>query len=445
MTTGDIVGVVTDPSGAVLPNVTVTLKNNSTGLTQSTTTNSSGTYRFDLLQPGPYTVIVAQQGFNSQNQTVTVALGQVQRANMQLQVGTASQTVEVTAAAPVLQTETGNISTSFNTQQIENIPNPGNDMTYVAQTAPGVAINTSSGGGYGNFTAFGLPATSNLFTINGNDEMDPYLNLNNSGATNLLLGSNEVQEVAVVSNGYTGQYGRQAGAQVDYVTKSGTNTLHGNAKYWWNGRYLNANDWFANHTTPITPRPFENNNQYAASIGGPIVKDKAFFFVGTEGLRYVLSTSNQIFVPTPAFQQAVISNLNATGFSGSVPFYNQIFTIMNGAPGLNRAVPVNSTTDPSGSLGCGDLNTAAAGPPLPGFAQFGATGGTPCANTFRSTVGAPSSEWLVYGSGDVNLGTNDRLGLRFKTDHGVQASYTDPFNSVFNVTSVQPQTKGNSR
>ena len=101
MTTGDIAGVVTDPSGAVLPNVPVTLRNNSTGLTQSTNTNASGTYRFTLLQPGSYTVNVSQQGFNATKQTVTVALGQVQTANIQLQVGTASQTVEVTAAAPV--------------------------------------------------------------------------------------------------------------------------------------------------------------------------------------------------------------------------------------------------------------------------------------------------------------------------------------------------------
>ena len=434
VTTGDVAGTVQDQSGAVVPNATVTLKNNATGVTLTTKTNNSGAYRFTLLQPGRYTITGSQQGFGTVAQTVQVAVGQVSSANLQMAVGQASQTVEVTAAAPLLQTETGNISTTFNTQQIENVPNPGNDMTFVAQTAPGVAINSSSGGGYGNFTAFGLPATSNLFTVNGNDEMDPYLNLNNSGATNLLLGSNEVQEVAVVSNGYTGQYGRQAGAQIDYVTKSGTNSFHGNAKYWWNGRYLNANDWFANHDG--APRPFENNNQYAASIGGPIVKDKAFFFVGTEGLRYILGTSNQIFVPTTAFQGAVLSNLASVGEAAQIPFYQNIFNIMNGAPGLSRAVPVNDTTDPSGSLGCGDIS----GTTLAGTA-FGA-GGVPCAVTFRSTVGAPSTEWLLYGRADFHAGNNDKLNLRFKTDHGVQATYTDPFNKVFNATSVQPQYEG---
>ena len=123
----------------------------------------------------------------------------------------------VTEQGALLQTEDANISSNFDTNQIQNIPNPGGDITYVAQTAPGVTMNNSTGGGYGNFSAFGLPGTSNLFTVNGNDYNDAFLNLNNSGSSNLLLGGNELQEVAVVSNGYTGQYGRQAGAQIDYT------------------------------------------------------------------------------------------------------------------------------------------------------------------------------------------------------------------------------------
>ena len=102
--------------------------------------------------------------------------------------------------------------------------------------------------GYGNFSAYGLPATSNLFTVNGENDMNPYLNLNNSGATNLTLGKNEVQEATVISNAYSGQYGQQAGAQVNYVTRSGTNQYHGNVNYAWTGRAMDANDWFNNHT-----------------------------------------------------------------------------------------------------------------------------------------------------------------------------------------------------
>ena len=128
----------------------------------------------------------------------------------------------------------------------------------------------------------------------------------------------------MVSNGYTGQYGRMAGAQVDYATKSGTNSWHGNMMYYFNSGGMNANDWFYNQSA--TPLPQENNNQWAASIGGPIVKDKLFVFFDTEGLRYVLGTAQQTTVPTQAFATAVEDSLPGNGFPASVPFYAQMFT-----------------------------------------------------------------------------------------------------------------------
>src|SRR4051812_21331568 len=228
---GDVTGTVTDPSGAVVPGATVTLKNNDNGSTQTVTTNNAGTYRFALLKPGRYTITVNQAGFAATNTGAFVAVGQVTRADVKLNVNQSNQTVEVTAETPLVQTENGNVQSSYNTAQIEALPNPGGDITYVAQQAPGVAINTS--GGYGNFTANGTPATSNLFTVNGNDEMDPFLNLNNSGASNLTLGANELSEATVTTAGYTGEFCRNAGAQINYATKSGTNNFHGNALYFW--------------------------------------------------------------------------------------------------------------------------------------------------------------------------------------------------------------------
>ncbi len=272
VTSGDIVGVVADPSGAVLPNVSVTLKSDAKGNTQVQSTNSHGTYRFSLLAPGSYTVSVAAPGFQEAMMSGVVTIGQATTLNIVLSLGGATSTVEVTSDAPLLQTENADVSTSFSQTQISQVPNPGNDLSYVAQTAPGVIQNTQ--GGNGNFSAYGLPATSNLFTLNGQNENDPFLNLNNSGATNLLLGNNDVQEATVVTNGYSGEYGTLAGANVNYVTKSGGNSFHGNALYWWNGRVLNANSYFNNQNG--TPRPFVNANQWAASIGGPIKKDSQF-------------------------------------------------------------------------------------------------------------------------------------------------------------------------
>ena len=230
--TGGISGIVTDPTGAVVTGANLTLTNPATGETFSATSSASGDYVFALLKPGQYTLTVTKDGFKKSTHTVTVVLGSTVTVNATLEIGSGSTTVEVNEETGAqLQTENANISTNFETKQIQEVPNPGGDITYVAQTAPGVTMNNATGGGYGNFSTFGLPATSNLFTINGNDYNDPFLNLNNSGSSNLLLGGNELQEVSVTNNAYTGQYGRQAGSQVDYTTKSGTNSWHGDAVY----------------------------------------------------------------------------------------------------------------------------------------------------------------------------------------------------------------------
>src|SRR5205807_225171 len=224
------------------------------------------------------------------------------------------------------------LTTSFSQQQLELLPTPGGDISTLPFTAPGVVMST--GGGYGGFSSFGLPGTANLFTTNGNDNMDPYLNLNNSGASNLTLGGSEVQEAAVVQNGYTAQYGRQAGAQVNYITKSGSNSFHGSAQYLWNGAVMNANDWFNNNSN--TPKGRANSNQWLGSIGGPIKKDKLFFFYSNEGLHYLLPSSGTVAIPSAKFQAYTLANIPAA----AVPFYTKMFGFYNNAPGLSRAVAV---------------------------------------------------------------------------------------------------------
>jgi hypothetical protein len=247
---------VTDPTGAVVPNASLTLKNNDSGTAQTRTTNAQGSYRFSLLAPGTYTISVSATGFQGTQKQITITVGQNATANIQLSLGSASQTVEVSAAGGVVQTENADVSTTFSQDQVALVPNPGNDLSYIVQTAPGAVMNTQAG--YGNSSTYGLPATSNLFTVNGMNENDPFLNLNNSGATNLLLGRNDIQEATVVNNGYSGEYGGLAGANVNYVTKAGTNAWHGNAEYFWNGRAMNANNYF--NVNSGTPRPFDNAN-----------------------------------------------------------------------------------------------------------------------------------------------------------------------------------------
>jgi Carboxypeptidase regulatory-like domain len=422
--TGAVNGTLTDPSGASIVNGKIALKNDATGETQTAASSNDGEFHFPLVRPGAYTLTLEATGFQQTVQKLTVSLGQASTVKVQLGLQKETQVVEVTAQAPLTQTENANLATTFDANQLANLPAPGNDMTAYAFTAPGVSV--SSGGGYGNFTAFGLPGVSNLFTVNGSDTMDPYLNLNNSGASNLTLGANEIQEAAVVMNGYTGQYGRQAGAQVNYITKSGANDFHGNAAWYYNGRIMNANDWFNNATG--TARPFSVSNEWADSFGGRIVKNKAFFYFDNEGLRYVLPSGGPIYVPTPAFGNYVLNNLKATN-AAAVPFYTTAFNLYNNSSGASRAVPVTTAIDPV--LGCGDFS---------GTAGWGVT--QACANTFRSAVNNLNTEWLLAAKVDYNLTEKDRFSFRYNMDRGIQATGTDPINSAFNANSVQPQYGG---
>jgi hypothetical protein len=393
------------------------------------TTSSSGTFRFPLLRPGSYNLSVSAKGFREAKTTVDAGVGAVNDVPIQLTVGATTETVEVVATTPVLDTENANLTTVYTPAQIENIPNPGGDLTNYALSAPGVIPST--GAGYGNFSANGLGGTSNLYTINGGDMNDPYNNLNNSGSSNNMLGANEIQEVAMVTNGYTGQYGRAASVNMNFSTKSGTNSFHGNAKWDWTGRYLNANDWFNNATG--TPKPFSNSNEWGGSFGGPILKNKLYFFYDNEGLRYVLpGGGGPVYIPTADFATAVQSNIDSKEPAESA-FYQQMFPLYAGSPGASRATPLSTSGTDTG--GCGKF----AGP-LDGF-TFG-PGGEACTKTFRSTTVNLNKERLQSIRVDYEISAKDHLSARYWQDRGVQPTYTDPINAAFNEKSVQPQDSG---
>jgi hypothetical protein len=418
ITSGDVTGSVTDPSGAVVPNAAITLMNVSTNAVQKSTTNAEGTYRFAFVTPGTYKISVNATGFQTQERPgLVVNPGQPTPVNIQLTVATASQTVDVVEGAAVLQTENADDTTSFSADMIQDLPNPGGDLTYVAQTVAGVVMATQAG--YGNFEANGMPATSNLFTVNGGNANDVFLSLNNSGASNLSLGGNDMAEASVVNNAYSGQYGQYSGTQVAYITKSGSNQFHGDAIYMWNGRDLNANQFFSNEVG--SPRPFNNFNQWATNVNGPIRKNKTFFDVDYEGLRNVLPTAaNLTLIPSPQFQAATLLNLAADGNAAEIPFYKQIFAVYNGSSGSASATPVAGG-------GCSGL--------VSNFLSASA----PCALQFRTTPPNENKEnnWAIRV--DHVFSENDRGYVRFWRDNGFQPSYTSPFGATFNAQSNQPQ------
>lgn len=442
-TTSDIVGTVTDTTGAVVPKATITLKNTGTNETRTALTNDAGQYRFSLLNPGDYTVQATATGLRSQVQQLNLLVGQETTLNLTVSVQSTQSVVEVQAQAEILQTENANLSSGFNTQQIVNLPMNGGDITTVAMTVPGILV-LPGGGAAGNFNVNGIPGASTLFTLNGGDAMDPYLNINTSGPSNNLLGSNEIAEAAVVLNAYSADYGRMAGAQVNYVSKSGTNTFHGNLFYNYNDGAFNANDFFNN--AGGTPRGRADAHNYGGSVSGPIRKNKLFFFFNTEGLRYVLPSSGYYEVPSAQLEQFAMAHIPAS----AVPVYQDAFNLWNNAPGLNRAVAVTTGTGPeqdaSGHLGCGTWTGAnngvneIIGTPAPGGGTFGVT--VPCGRAFGTNVVEKNTEGLITVKPDWNPTDKQHFGFRYEYDWGLQATSASPLNPTFNSLSNQPSDNG---
>jgi len=429
VTTGEVTGSAFDATGAVVTQASVVLKSLDTGESRTVVTSSAGLYRFTFVRPGSYELSASSAGEKSAPVRVAVALGQVKTVDVVLKIEEARQSVVVTGSSPLLETENAQSSYNLTERQMETLPLRGGDLTGVAYSAPGAVIANRYGTN-GTFVFQGIGGVSNLYTVNGADDMDPHWNLNNSGVSLMLLGANEVQEASVIQSTYEGQYGRQAGAQLNYVTKSGTNKFHGNLVYNYNGSVLNANDYFSNARG--IKRPKAVSNQYAASFGGPILRNKLFFFVDTEGLRYTKPVSSPtIALPSKALEQYILRTVQPS----QVPLYQQAFSIYDAAPGRSQAVPVTTGTGPlqdsSRRLGCGSL----AGTPTGVGGTFGTD--VSCADAYPAVIHVNIPEWIASARVDYNLGARQRFFVRFKVDHGVKPN-PNALNPVFDITSNQP-------
>lgn len=432
VTTGDLTGTVRDATAAVIPSATVTLKSMDTGETRTEQTNSSGAYRFTFVKPGNYTISATSAGLLSDTTNVVVEVGQAITLDVVAKVQSVAQTIEVNESGALVNTDNANLSSTFSSKQMDDLPMPGGDITTIAFTVPG--INLSTGAGYGNFSSEGLPGTSNLFTINGADYDDPYLNLNNSGASNLTLGANEISETTVVQNGYSVQYGRFAGAQVNYITKHGNNAFHGDLVENWNGDMLNANDFFNNVNG--VQRPRDDSNQYAALISGPVIKNKLFFLADTEGIRYVLPVTAVVTIPSAALQQYALANVAPA----AVSLYQNAFSIWNTAPGASSATTVVNGNGPlqdgSGNLGCGQF----AGTPALSGGIFGTN--VSCARAYATNGSNQNTEWLLTTRADYNITDKETINFRFKHDTGFQPTGTNLLSPSLNLQSIQPEYEG---
>ena len=437
-TSGGINGVITDQTGWVVPSAHVLIKDVNKSTTRTAITDGQGTYRFSFLLPGRYELVVSRDGFRQEKRMVAVLLGPAVSVNVSLVVAATSSEVSVGGEAPLIQAENADVSATMNQKQISEVPNPGNDLTYIVQTSPGVVMNTDSqatGGiqnGVPNFSILGMPGSSYHYTVDGMSITDSGQNFVIGGSLGLSLGQNQIQEATIVSTGYSGQYGGAAGGDINYTTKSGDNEFHGNAQYYWNGRVLNANDWF--NKAYGNPRPFSIANQWAGSLGGPVKKKKLFFFFDSEGLRLSIPQTFGVTVPSPEFEAATLANITSNPILSSVSysFYKQAFDVYNATPGGDTATPGGFT----GDLGCAGFSD-------PNDAKGPGHNGVPCAMHFIRTRSRPSQDALTSGRLDWNLGTNDRAFFRLQGERGRGSFYTDAINSAFdadyNVSQWQAQ------
>ncbi len=437
-TTSAIVGQVSDASGSDIAGASVTIVNVATGLKRSATTDEAGRFNFAQLIPGTYMVNVEAEGFEPQkNEGVPAGLGQKQTVHFKLKVAQARESIEIRSDAAILNPENANTSTTLNAKTLENLPNPGGDLTYPLQFAAGALINTAGSGndfvggtnGYGNVEFNGLPALSNGYIVDGLETNDPLTNLNSGLSTNLVLGLNSISEVTVNTLSYGVDEGRYGAAQVNYVTKSGANQFHGNLYELWNGSKFNAADFFTN-ATPGNHKPRSTVNHFGGSLGGRIVRDKLFFFFDSEWVRIALPIVTEATVPTPAFQGYVLQQLPKGGtdvVTGSVyqpaqqlvPFYQKMFSLYGNTSGTPLAV-----------LGCPfDAGGGAAAVP---------NDGNGCANRRSVSHSSDDHEQVQTVRMDYNISEKNTTWYRFQTDNGLQAAFTDPINPVFNAISPQP-------
>jgi hypothetical protein len=425
-TTAEISGIITDASGAAVPNAAVVAVSRDTGVQRDAKSNNDGYYSLALLPPGTYLLTVKAQGFQTvTREGISVAIDHSARVDFRLKVGSVTTEVMVETEAPLIETSNPNTTTTLSDRDLQNLPNPGQDLTYIANVAPGAVMNVNSASGYngGNVEFNGLPSIANDFTIDGLDANDAWESTNRSGASGLTLGLNSIQEASVNTESYAADLGRLGASQVNYITKSGTNSFHGNAYEIWNGSAMNATNYFINANPVPTKKPFSNTNEFGGNFGGPIFKDKLFFFTDLEGIRIVLPQLLSAILPSAGYQAYVLQQLPlgsptpdpATGAPlppepGEVGLYKTMFGLAGTPSGTPIAIP-----------GC----------PLGANADG-------CAIQRLFSASPPVSETLWTLKLDYSMSPKDSFWFRFQMNRGSNVR-VDTVNPVFNTVDDEPE------
>jgi hypothetical protein len=386
-------GLITDPSGAGIPNATVAIKNVETEEVRSVPTNGDGFYSAPNLLPGKYEVTITAQGFDKVVQKgVTLTVGAEQALNLTVKVGQVTQTVEVMAAPPEVQTSSSTISSTVDATTIRELPLNGRDWASLAALEPGVSsivnqaqttFNANKGNrGFGNqLSDAGHRANENTYRING-VVINDYSKGTPSGPSGLNLGVDGIQEFSVLTTDYTAEYGRTSGAVINAITKSGANELHGNAFIFDRDKIFDAKNFF----DPAGPIPSFRRVQFGGSAGGAIVKDKSFLYGTYEGVRQNRPVSQLIHVPTDAQRAAAVPAV--------APYLK-----------LWPEAPAGTQVDSNGEL------------------------------TFGVALPSITTENYATGRFDQQLGTNDKFNASYFWDSGPQSQQAPLENATHEVFS----------
>jgi len=342
-----LTGDISDPSGAVVSGAEVTLSDLSTNVSQTTTTNQSGHYVFPAVQPGQYKLTVKKAGFRQTTTTVTISVGQNVAQNLSLELGGVSETVEVKATGAELQTVDASVGNVMSQQTLQALPSLSRDATALLQLQPmaSPSYNSAPGTGEGNTTSGGVAGAlndQNTFSLDGGDATS-----NTEGDANYVSGQGapravvptpveSIEEFRVTTNN-SNTFSRSSGAQVQMTTRHGTNSIHGAAYEYNQNTLYNANRWDLNHVGQ--DRPSWHDNRFGGRVGGPLIKDKAFFFLMYEGRNFSKGVPFYRLVPSALMRQGILQFHDAT--TGAI---NQ-FNFATGAP---TAICASGPCDPRG-------------------------------------------------------------------------------------------------
>jgi len=333
--TASLNGTVTDNSGALVQHATVTVKNSATNASRSVETSSAGVYSVPNLDAGEYEITIAKDGFREVKfQSIKLTVDQALTLNAKLDVGSNTEQVTVEGTAAPVDTTDAQLSNVVEHQQMTELPLILRDPYQLVLLSPGVTQSD----GFGGISANGARERNNNFLLDGADNNDADVPGGLGGITSQNPDSTE--EFRVITNNFAPEYGRNNGAIIDVITRAGTNHWHGNAFYFGRWDALGARDYFNHQVDPtsgaVAPKNPYVRNLYGASLGGPIVKDKTFFFVNYQGDRFVTNLTNNSTVPTQAFKSGVFNYTNTnSGVSQAIDITgNAVGTANNNAAGV---------------------------------------------------------------------------------------------------------------